>query len=220
MTHDGDVLKSGDLLDEFEIRQVLGRPGGFGRHVSGSRPVAGPPRGDQGVSAGRRRRAAVGGACEELRMGTDAVSGEARTLAHLDHADIVRVHRVFKARGTAYMVMEYIEGQSLEAELKVTGPWPEPRVRALLAALVAGLAPVHAKKLVHRDIKPLNIMLRPNGTPVLIGFGAARLAVSGRSQLLSALVSPGYGPFEQYFEEGRQGPWSDIYALGAVAYRR
>ena len=227
MTHDGDVLKSGVQFDEFEIRQVLGRPGGFGvtylaHDRSLGRRVAIKEYRPDGWSA-RRPDGGVGprsaAHAKDYAWGLTRFWDEARILANLDHADIVRVHRVFKARGTAYMVMEYIEGQSLEAELKVTGPWPEPRVRALLAALVAGLAAVHAQKLVHRDIKPSNIMLRPNGTPVLIDFGAARLAVGGRSQSLSSLVTAGYAPFEQYFEKGRQGPWSDIYALGAVAYR-
>ena len=97
-------------------------------------------------------------------------------MARLDHARIVRVHRVIEARGTAYMVMEYVEGRNLEETLQAEGPWSEARVRALLEALLPGLATVHEAGLAAPDIKPANVMLRADGTPVLIDFGAARYA--------------------------------------------
>ena len=94
----------------------------------------------------------------------------------------------------------------------------ESRVLALLDALTLGLEPVHAAGLVHRDIKPANVMLRGDGSPVLIDFGAARQAMGRQSRAITTVLTPGYAPFEQYNTKGKQGPWTDVYALGAVAY--
>ena len=157
---------------------------------------------------------------EDYQWGLARFLEEARTLARLDHARVARVYQVLEARGTAYMVTEYVEGGNLEEELQADGPWPEVRVRALLEALLPGLAAVHRADLVHRDIKPANIMLRSDGvTPVLIDFGAARYAAGVHSRSLTSVLTPGYAPHEQYQTAGKQGPWTDVYALGAVAYR-
>ena len=145
---------------------------------------------------------------------------EARALAKLNHPLIVRVYRVFPTRGTAYMVMEFIEGRSLREELKVAETLGEARVRDLLSRLTEGLAKVHEADLLHRDIKPANVMLRTDGSPVLVDFGAARYRASERSQAsLIQVLTHGYAAFEQYGTAGVQGPWTDIYALAALAYR-
>ena len=157
---------------------------------------------------------------EDYRWGLTRFLEEARTLARLDHARIVRVHRVIEAWGTAYMVMEYVEGRNLEEALQAEGSWPEARVRALLEELLPGVELVHDAGLVHRDIKPANVMLRWDGTPVLIDFGAARYAAGVHSRSLTSVLTPGYAPHEQYHQTaGKQGPWTDVHALGAVAYR-
>ena len=92
-------------------------------------------------------------------------------------------------------------------------------MRAILDGLADGLAAVHAAGLLHRDIKPANVMLRElGGAPVLIDFGAARQHVGRESRPLTKVLTPGYAPIEQYEAEGRQGLWTDIYALGALAY--
>src|ERR1700722_7203811 len=85
--------------------------------------------------------------------------------------------------------------------------------------LLSGLERVPDAGFLHRDIKPDNIYLTTNGRPVLLDFGSARQAVSNRSMAMTSIVTSGYAPFEQYYEDGNQGPWSDIYALGAVMYR-
>lgn len=86
----------------------------------------------------------------------------------------------------------------------------------ILNPLMDGLQLVHAADFLHRDIKPGNIMIRDDGSPVLIDFGAARQALGSKSRSITAIVTPGYAPFEQYYSRGNQGPWTDIYALAAV----
>jgi serine/threonine protein kinase len=145
---------------------------------------------------------------------------EGRVLARFDHPAIVRVHSVFEANATAYLVMRYERGETLEALLKRERRLDEIRLRAILDDVIPGLAQLHAAGYIHRDIKPGNLYLRENGQALLIDFGAARQALSSQTQALTSLVSPGYAPFEQYRSDGSaQGPWTDVYALGATAYR-
>ena len=119
---------------------------------------------------------------------------EARILEKFRNRHIVPVYRVFRHWGTAYMVTEYIEGRTLAEELKAAGVLPESRVREVLDGLMDGLSEVHAAGLIHRDIKPGNVMVRGDGrrTPVLIDFGSARRAMGERSgsllQVLTAAV--------------------------------
>ena len=158
-------------------------------------------------------------AAKDYAWGLERFVDEARALARLDHPAVVKVHRLVEAGGTAYMVMEYVEGHSLADELRSSGPMPEARVRGLLSGLAEGLAAVHAAGLVHRDIKPANVMLRArDGSPVLIDFGAAREHMGRQSRSITAVLTPGYAPIEQYSAKGHQGPWTDVYALGALAY--
>ena len=117
------------------------------------------------------------------------------------------------------MVMEYVKGRSLGEELESAGRLGEERVRAIVEGLADGLEAVHAAGLLHRDLKPDNVMLDAHGgSPVLIDFGAARQYVGRESRPLTEVLTPGYAPFEQYQSKGRQGPWTDIYSLGALAY--
>lgn len=155
---------------------------------------------------------------DEFQAGLDRFLKEARTLAGFSHPNIVRVNRYFKAHGTGYMVMDYEEGQSLKEWLNVH-PFPaEEVIKGFLAPLLDGIAKVHATGFLHRDIKPDNIYVRADGTPVLLDFGSARHAIGGTERTLTTLVTPGYAPFEQYASKAEQGPWSDIYALGGVLF--
>ncbi len=156
---------------------------------------------------------------ERYRAGLDRFIREARTLARFDHPHIVRVHSVFEFNDTAYMVMRFEEGETLAALLERRHVLPESELSRVLIPVVEGLELVHKAGFIHRDIKPDNILIRPDGSSVLLDFGSARQA-SGHSRTVTILVAPGYAPFEQYYSAVEsQGPWTDIYGLGATCYR-
>ena len=115
--------------------------------------------------------------------------------------------------------MDYEQGQPLNTFLKSNGALPEGRLVSILLPLLTGLQEVHLKGYLHRDIKPSNIYLRQDGTPVLLDFGAARQSMGSRTQAVTSMVTPGYAPIEQYNTTGKQGPWTDLYGLGATMYR-
>ena len=146
---------------------------------------------------------------------------EARTLARFEHPCIVRVTRVFEANSTAYMVMRVEQGQSFEDWLTRLGRSPtQEELDRIVAPILEALQVLHGENFLHRDIAPDNIMVRADGTPVLLDFGAARRAVAAMSRMLTGIVKAGYSPHEQYSVDSRlQGPWSDIYALGGTLYR-
>jgi serine/threonine protein kinase len=146
---------------------------------------------------------------------------EARTLAMFDHRSIVQVTRVFEALSTAYMAMRLEHGQSFEAWLQHLGrPVRQEELDRISASLLDALELMHAKDFLHRDIAPDNIIVRHNGTPVLLDFGAARRAMAEKSHDLTGVVKAGYSPHELYASSSRlQGPWSDLYAFGGTLYR-
>ena len=147
---------------------------------------------------------------------------EARTLARFEHPSIVRVTRVFEAHATAYMVMRFEAGLSFEDWLRSLGrPPTQDELDAILVPLLDALELMHGTNFLHRDIAPDNIIVRGDGTPVLLDFGAARRSVSEMSRsLLTGIIKAGYSPPEQYSSDARlQGPWSDLYALGGTLYR-
>jgi len=155
---------------------------------------------------------------DSFEWGLDRFLEEARTVARFDHPNIVRIHRFFEQNGTGYIVMEFIEGSTLTDRIKHKGTLEESEIRHWLWPVIDGLQIVHAAGYLHRDIKPSNIMMRDDGRPCLLDFGAARMAVGGRTRSLTAIMTPGFAPLEQYETRGNQGPWTDIYSLGAVMY--
>ena len=163
------------------------------------------------------------GHVDTFGWGLSRFLNEAQTLARFRHPNIVRVLAVFEANQTAYMVMEYERGVALGEALEFRRIECDQRTLLDIALpLLDGLDQVHAAGFIHRDIKPANIMLREDGSPVLIDFGSARQALGRETRTLTALVSPGYAPFEQYnasAENDQQGPWTDIYSLAATLYR-
>ena len=155
----------------------------------------------------------------DFDWGMERFMDEGRMLARFDHPNIVRIHRFFEAHGTAYIVMEYVEGETLAALLKRVGTLAEAELQRHVLPLVDGLREVHRAGFLHRDIKPGNVVICPDGSPVLVDFGSARQALGAKSRSVTAVVTPGYAPIEQYSTKGNQGPWTDLYALGAVLYR-
>jgi TPR repeat protein len=156
---------------------------------------------------------------DDFTWGLDRFQKEAATLVAFRHNNIVSVLRFFNANGTSYLVMEYEQGQSLEYILAREETLDEEKVFEILMPLLDGLSQVHEKGFLHRDIKPDNIYIRDDGSPVLIDFGAARSAFSSKSAGLTAIITEGYAPVEQYETDSNQGPWTDIYALGASIYK-
>jgi serine/threonine protein kinase len=157
---------------------------------------------------------------EQFKWGLERFISEAQTLARFKHPNIVRVHAVFRENNTAYMVMEYEHGRGLDSILKEKKTLTEDELNQIISPILSGLEAVHATSFIHRDIKPPNIYIREDNTPVLLDFGSARQSLGARTQTLTTMVSPGYAPFEQYAGKSmKQGPWTDIYGLGATMYR-
>jgi tRNA A-37 threonylcarbamoyl transferase component Bud32 len=154
-----------------------------------------------------------------FEWGRSSFVQEARTLARFQHASVVRVTRVFEANSTAYVVMDFEAGENFEV-WRLGRPPTQEELDRVVAPLLDALEIMHAEDFLHRDIAPDNIIIRADGSPVLLDFGAARRAVAERSRALTGIVKAVYSPHEQYASDGRlQGPWSDLYALGATLYR-
>lgn len=144
---------------------------------------------------------------------------EACALARFTHPGIVRVHDVFEDAGAAYVVMELVRGRSL-ADLLVErgGRLPPTQAVACVRRIAEALAVVHEAGMLHRDVKPANVLVADDGRIVLIDFGAARDFVAGERGDMTQVLTPGYAPLEQYGSAGPFGPATDLYALGATAY--
>ena len=222
-----NALQPNSPLKEYEILGVLGSGGfgvtyrGFDRLLSKTVAIKEFLPNDLAVRSGSRQVLPKSSADrEDFAWGLERFLDEARVLASFDHSNIIRVYRFFRANGTGYIVMDYAEGETLRDLLERERVLTPSRLKALLFPLLDGLQDIHGKGVLHRDIKPGNIMiLKKDGSPVLIDFGAARQAINAKSRSITAIVTPGYAPIEQYSTTGDQGPGTDIYALAAVAYR-
>ncbi len=222
------ALPSGTLLEEYRLHSVLGA-GGFGityraedTHLNKVVAIKEYLPSEFATRTGTRTVVPHSGTqAQDYHWGLTRFLDEARTLARFDHPHLNKVYRFFEANGTAYLVLEYIEGETLGDLLDRRGTLPEVELHRLLAEVLGGLAVVHEAGYVHRDVKPGNLMLRDeDGSVVLLDFGAARQAVGQRSRSVTSILTPGYAPVEQYGMRVEDvGPWSDIYALGMVAYR-
>lgn len=157
---------------------------------------------------------------EEYEKGKGKLMEEARTLAKLSGLKgIVGVRDFFLINNTAYIVMDYLKGCTLKDYLRMNGKLSFTQTVRLLTPIAEALAQVHKTGLIHRDISPDNIMIIKNGDAELLDFGAARDVSGEESRSLSVILKHGYAPEEQYRSRGKQGPWTDIYALAAVVYR-
>jgi formylglycine-generating enzyme required for sulfatase activity len=229
------VLPCRTLLNkQYWIGRVLGKPGGFGITYLAwdtglDTPVAikeyfpKPFAGREALNQTVQPHSGEDG--ELFAHGLQAFLKEAKTLARFDHPHIVKPRNVFEENGTAYLVMDYLEGETLEDHL---ARQPARRVEAaraleILLPVMEGLELVHEQGFIHRDIKPLNIYLtrfahNRKERSILLDFGAARLALGAHSQSLSIVLTPDFAAPEQYHTRG-QGAWTDVYGLAATLYR-
>ena len=157
---------------------------------------------------------------EQFREGMEKFVEEAKRLSRFrNEAGIVKIFDSFEANGTAYIVMEYLDGETLTAYLAREGTVPEETVMQMLLPVMQSLQVVHNAGLLHRDIAPDNIFITKDGQVKLIDFGASRYATTSHSRSLTVIIKPGYSPEEQYRSHGDQGPHTDVYALAAVMYK-
>jgi serine/threonine protein kinase len=217
------ALPSGTALNEYRIESTLGI-GGFGvtylatdGNLNLRVAIKEYLPGDVAVRAEDRSVRSKSPDCaDSFALGRTRFLEESRTLAAFRHPNIVRVMRFFEANQTAYMVMEFVAGEPLPEWVKTRRPLAERTVLGIAAPLLDGLEVVHRSGYLHRDIKPANIFMRRDASPVLLDFGSARAPAGNRE--LTTIVSLGFAPFEQYHARGGEGPWTDLYALGAVLY--
>ncbi|MBS4098990.1 MAG: serine/threonine protein kinase [Sulfuricella sp.] len=160
-----------------------------------------------------------------FRHGLKSFFEEGRALAKIIHPNVVRVVNFFRANETVYMVMKYEQGRSLQEYIQShlenggkANPIRESAIRHIFIELLNGLREVHTHKLLHLDIKPSNIYIRHDKTPLLIDFGAARCALTQEHAGLTPMYTPGFAAPEQYGGDVPLGPWTDIYAVGAAIF--
>ena len=219
------ALAVGTMIGRYEVLSVLGQ-GGFGityrardahldRDVAIKEYLPSALAIRKGGTAVLPRSTEI---AEDFVWGRQRFLEEAKTIARLGNAPaVVRVYDFLEAHGTAYVVMQLLEGETLAARLKREVRLPQAAIERIVYPLLDGLEQIHDIGFLHRDIKPANIMLSADGAPTLIDFGASRIAVGGRTQLLTAVFTPGYGAPEQA-TSGRQGPWTDIFGLAATLF--
>lgn len=220
-----DALKPGHLLLWYKIEKVLGE-GGFGitylaHDVNLDKKVAIKEylpgemcrRNDDNTISPSTN------SVEDFESGLNRFIREARTLAKFEHPHIVKVSNVFEENNTAYMAMAYEKGKDLKTLISPRKSLDQDHLLSIILPILEGLEYVHDTGFIHRDIKPGNIMIREDGTPVLIDFGSVHNTKKEQAAV-TTLVSPGFTPHEQYVGKPElQGPWSDIYSLGATLYR-
>lgn len=158
------------------------------------------------------------------RLGLKSFFEEGRSLAQISHPSVVSVMNFFRENETVYMVMNYLEGASLQdfiitaRDLKQTKIFRESTIRSLFDEILRGLRIVHQHKMLHLDIKPANIFITDDNKSVLIDFGAAREVLSKEGNFMRPMYTPGFAAPEMYRRDVAMGPWTDIYAIGACIY--
>jgi serine/threonine protein kinase len=158
------------------------------------------------------------------RLGLKSFFEEGRSLAQISHPSVVSVMNFFRENETVYMVMNYLEGASLQdfiitaRDLKQAKVFRESTIRSLFDEILRGLRIVHQHKMLHLDIKPANIFITDDNKSVLIDFGAAREVLSKEGNFVRPMYTPGFAAPEMYRRDASMGPWTDIYAIGACIY--
>ena len=224
-----DALAPGTRLGEFEVVEVVG-VGGFGivyraREPALEREVALKeymPMGMVGRAVDGRVTLRSRQHEEDFALGLRSFVNEARLLARFDHPALVKVHRFWEANGTAYMAMPFYKAQTLRQRRQEMGSKAPTQawLLSMIEPLLGALSEMHRVDVFHRDIAPDNILWCADNRPVLLDFGAARHALTDRTQSLTAILKPQFAPIEQYAETQsmRQGPWTDLYALAGTCY--
>ena len=158
------------------------------------------------------------------RLGLKSFFEEGRSLAQIAHSSIVSVLNFFRENETVYMVMNYLEGATLQdfiitsRQLKQQKVFRESTIRSLFDEILRGLRIVHQHKMLHLDIKPANIFITDDNQAVLIDFGAAREVLNKEGNFIRPMYTPGFAAPEMYRRDSSMGPWTDIYAIGACIY--
>lgn len=239
------LLDEGTRIENFEILRRLGR-GGFGvtyLATEFSRSAG------KSLSQGFRREVAIkeffpqgmswrtedsrvipsqsDGAEEAFNAALKAFLREAQAISQIDHPNVVRILSVFEMNGTAYFVMPYLRGSSLRSLLRARGTLTQQEIETMVLPALDGLEEVHQNGVIHRDIKPDNVMVRDgNNKPILIDFGAARIEASDDAQQYTRMTelvayTPGFAPIEQYARAARgnrHGAFTDIYSFSGLLY--
>lgn len=222
------VLPVGSILmGNFLIGRVLGK-GGFGityqaydvkyEHIIAIKEyfpveIALRSAGQTGLMVRNKKSA------EMFQKGVEKFYNEARFISEFsENPNIVKVYQLFYENNTAYFTMEYLSGITLKDYVLRCGCITAEQALFIADRVAAALVDIHKKNVLHRDVSPDNIMLCHDGSIKLLDFGAARQVYPEGSQLLSVILKPGFAPLEQYMRNGKQGPWTDIYSLGASLY--
>jgi len=225
MKHQSTALQPGSHIADLQISAILGI-GSFGITYLVTDPAIGTRFAlKEYLPSGHVSRYEDGTveplddqSAQVFTTGLKQFLNEARIVAAFDHPNIVKVLRYFEENGTAYFLMPYYEGQPLHQRLESSGTLGPDDARSLLLQLMEGLEYIHEQGVIHQDIKPANVYMAQDGTPILLDFGVA--AAGGGSRLTATgLGSEGYAAPEQCTADGSIGPWTDIYALAATLYR-
>lgn len=219
------ALPSGSMLHHYRVEQTLGG-GGFSivyravdtnankrvvikEYLPTSQATRLPDESVETISAEN---------VSTFRQGMKRFFDEAAALARVTHPNIVRVSDFFRENNTVYLVMDFEEGKDLRWHIKqYKGRLSEKFIRTVFPQVLDGLKALHAQHLLHLDIKPGNILIRPGGRPMLLDFGATQAAYSGNRLLGPHTLTLGFAPLEQH-RRGHVGPWTDLYAFGATIY--
>lgn len=218
------ILSTGVVVQGYRIEGVLGR-GGFGitylaTELDSMSSVAIKeffPKNYATRQNGNTIRSNAGDECRKIfGWGLRGFLEEAKVLARLNHPNVISVKKFFEVNGTAYFVMDYCDGKSLERQAEHLDHISPSVVFKVFDGVLSGLEHVHQFGIIHGDLKPANIFIKNTSDPVLLDFGSARHELI-RNYFRQ--VSDGYSPPEQYAEKARLGSWTDIYGLGATFYK-
>lgn len=220
-----NALPSGYQLHQYRITKILGG-GGFSIVYQAHNDQTGKPVVIKEYLPMNEATRSDGVTVENLSTesfstfttGMKRFFDEANALAKVNHPNIVRVTDFFRENNTVYMVMNYEEGRDLRWYIKRhDGRLSEKFIRTVFPKLLLGLRELHHHRLLHLDIKPANVYLRPGGSPLLLDFGAAQSSSVSERRALPHTLTRGFAPIEQH-KRGHLGPWTDLYAIGATMW--